>query len=1173
MKCTLILFTCYLVGRAHGWTYHTTTKLMNWAKARQWCQANYTDMVAIQSQRENDHLVSLLPNLTGSPYYWIGITRSHIRDPWTWVGNNSTWIGDQSWAANEPNNNHSTEFCVEIYVNHNRDNRGKWNDEKCGNRKFPVCYQAQCHPTSCKRGRCGETINNFVCFCEPGFGGDRCQTVVGCPPPSQLLYGHLNCSDSQSHAFNSTCRLGCSSGFLLLRSAQITCSSDGNWRGPRPICTKYEHAAMALAACGALGIISCIFFVAMKRRKNLSLIGGVHAWTYHYSTEPGRSWSSARTWCQQHYTDMVAIQNQQEIAYLNQLLPLNKNYYWIGIRKRNWAAGEPNNLYEDCVEMYIRRDIDTAKWNDERCLKRKGTVCYTASCSEGSCGIHADCVETIGNHTCQCHPGFLSPPCEEAVTCDSLWDPEHGRLRCSDSYGPFQFNSSCWFQCDHGYRLEGRSARLQCQASGRWDRPAPVCRVERCPALNRTSDRLLMNCSHPIAHSSFNSTCEFSCEEGFQLSGQSWTECDHAGQWTAHVPTCSVIACAPVSPPAMGNMTCVDGLAPFSFGSWCSFTCSEGYALQASNSSPLACLASAQWSQPTPTCEVVRCGALHVPPHATVGCQDPVGASSYGSTCAVRCGEGFNLIGSNTTQCSAWGGWSRGLPVCQAVRCRALSAPPHGALSCSDPHGPFSFSSRCALTCDEGFFLPNGTAQAECSSLGAWSQGVPPCLAVRCRALSAPPHGALSCSDPHGPFSFSSRCALTCDEGFFLPNGTAQAECSSLGAWSQGVPPCLAVRCRALSAPPHGALSCSDPHGPFSFSSRCALTCDEGFFLPNGTAQAECSSLGAWSQGVPPCLAVRCRALSAPPHGALSCSDPHGPFSFSSRCALTCDEGFFLPNGTAQAECSSLGAWSQGVPPCLAVRCRALSAPPHGALSCSDPHGPFSFSSRCALTCDEGFFLPNGTAQAECSSLGAWSQGVPPCLARSCPLLADAPHRGRMNCSHPHAPFSYGSRCDIGCSEGFRLSGAPSIHCNASGRWSGEMPTCQVVQCEAGWAAGLPPVSSPLSHNCSHPLGNFSYGSRCRFSCEAGHFLNGTEELLCSADGLWSSTLPTCAEESMPLWSAVRLYSGGTAASLVVLLSAIALGLLVARHFRKKKGILDVNNSFWEERENPAYES
>ena len=73
------------------------------------------------------------------------------------------------------------------------------------------------------------------------------------------------------------------------------------------------------------------------------------------------------------------------------------------------------------------------------------------------------------------------------------------------------------------------------------------------------------------------------------------------------------------------------------------------------------------------------------------------------------------------------------------------------------------------------------------------------------------------------------------------------------------------------------------------------------------------------------------------------------------------------------------------VPPlCVspAVPCRVLSAPPHGSLSCSDPHGQFSFSSRCALTCDEGF-LPNGTAHTECSSLGSWSQEVPLCLGKT----------------------------------------------------------------------------------------------------------------------------------------------------------------------------------------------
>ncbi|CAL8307863.1 unnamed protein product [Lota lota] len=915
--------------------------------------------------------------------------------------------------------------------------------------------------------------------------------------------------------------------------------------------------------------------------------GAVEGWSYFYS-DSTMDWTSARGWCQDHYTDMAAIQNQEEIAHLNSWLPRMPTYYWIGIRKvdnvwtwvgtnksltdeaTNWATGEPNNAMdsntkgtnEDCVEMYIKRQSQTGKWNDERCDKLKTALCYAAACKNDSC-VHGECVETINSHTCECFEGFYGDKCEHvvqceelsrprhgtlecenplgnssyqsscvfsceegydmlrsrsdtllcgasgywndsvpvcaAVTCDALSGPQHGRLQCYDSYGPSRFNSSCQFHCDLGYRVEGPEW-LQCQASGLWDHPAPRCQVERCTALNRTSDRLLMTCSHPIAPSSFNSTCAFSCEEGFELSGQSLIECDHAGKWTADVPTCSVIACAPISPPAMGNMTCVDSLAQFSFGSSCSVTCLEGYTLAGSHT--LACLASGEWSQARPTCIAVRCSSLKVPPHAVLGCQDPIRVSSYGSTCTVHCEEGFNLIGSNTTQCSAQGRWSRGLPVCQAMQCRVLSAPPHGSLSCSDPHGAFSFSSRCALTCDEGF-LPNGTAHTECSSLGTWSQEVPQCLAMQCRVLSAPPHGSLSCSDPHGAFSFSSRCALTCDEGF-LPNGTAHTECSSLGTWSQEVPQCLAMQCRVLSAPPHGSLSCSDPHGAFSFSSRCALTCDEGF-LPNGTAPTECSSLGTWSQEVPQCLAMQCRVLSAPPHGSLSCSDPHGAFSFSSRCALTCDEGF-LPNGTAHTECSSLGTWSQEVPQCLAMQCRVLSAPPHGSLSCSDPHGAFSFSSRCALTCDEGF-LPNGTAHTECSSLGTWSQEVPQCL---------------------------------------------------------------VVQCTASWLAGLP--ASPLSLNCSHPRGNFSFGSYCRFSCAGGYSLNGTEELLCSSSGLWSSALPTCAEEGTPMWLAILMYSGAAAASLVALLLAVGLGLLAAKHFRKK-GLMDVNNSFWEERENPAFEA
>lgn len=129
----------------------------------------------------------------------------------------------------------------------------------------------------------------------------------------------------------------------------------------------------------------------------------VECWSYYYS-DTMMNWFQARDWCQQHYTDLVAIQNKEEIEHLNSWLPEKKGYYWIGIRKvhntwtwvgtnkilteeaTNWAKNEPNNgrngkkrksKEEDCVEMYIKRNTEQGKWNDESCFKMKTALCYT----------------------------------------------------------------------------------------------------------------------------------------------------------------------------------------------------------------------------------------------------------------------------------------------------------------------------------------------------------------------------------------------------------------------------------------------------------------------------------------------------------------------------------------------------------------------------------------------------------------------------------------------------------------------------------------------------------------------------------------------------------------------------------------------------------------------------
>ncbi|XP_041127078.1 P-selectin-like isoform X2 [Polyodon spathula] len=581
------------------------------------------------------------------------------------------------------------------------------------------------------------------------------------------------------------------------------------------------------------------------------------------------NWDTARQWCRDHYTDMVAIQNQKEIKYLNDVLPSNPSYYWIGIRKindrwtwvgtnktltkdaENWAPGEPNNKgrAQDCVEIYIKRSSHASKWNDERCTRQKGALCFNASCTAFSCAAWGECIETIGNYTCDCYPGFKGPRCEYAVECENLHHPHHGSMNCSHVFGPFQFNSICDFGCDQGFVMAG-SGLLQCQASGQWTTDSPTCRAVKCEVLSIPSHGS-MDCAHPIEKFSYNSGCWFGCEEGFLLNGTNSTQCTSQGRWSAQTPACQAVKCESLKTPIRGVMNCSHPFGDYRFNSSCEMGCEEGFIMRGSDR--LQCNASGLWTGPLPTCQAVKCEALSIPSHGSMDCAHPIEKFSYNSGCWFGCEEGFFLNGTNSTQCTSQGRWSAQTPACQAVKCESLKTPIRGVMNCSHPFGDYRFNSSCEMGCEEGFIM-RGSDRLQCNASGLWTGPLPTCQAVKCEALSIPSHGSMDCAHPIEKFSYNSGCWFGCEEGFFL-NGTNSTQCTSQGRWSAQTPACQVVECPALPRSSAVEMNCSHPIGQFSFLSSCYFSCGEGSKL-NGTKRLYCTSDGQWTGAIPSCAAL-----------------------------------------------------------------------------------------------------------------------------------------------------------------------------------------------------------------------------------------------------------------------------------------------------------------------------
>lgn len=229
----VLIHLLLILVNVEGWTYHwKDNETMTWNETRKWCLTEYTDIVMVHNENVTYFLKNNLKEKSSSPYYWIGLRK--IKETFTWAANGQS-VNYENWAPNEPNNNKANENCVELYTSTN--NKGKWNDDSCKNKKHPVCHKAQCPNNCTDRQDCVEQVNSFTCVCKPGFSGPECDTVVSCEPLSAPPHGWMECSGLYgNHSLNSNCKFSCAGGYKLNGTAELRCNSSGAWNAPPPSC-------------------------------------------------------------------------------------------------------------------------------------------------------------------------------------------------------------------------------------------------------------------------------------------------------------------------------------------------------------------------------------------------------------------------------------------------------------------------------------------------------------------------------------------------------------------------------------------------------------------------------------------------------------------------------------------------------------------------------------------------------------------------------------------------------------------------------------------------------------------------------------------------------------------------------------------------------------------------
>ncbi|XP_058614460.1 C-type mannose receptor 2-like isoform X2 [Onychostoma macrolepis] len=359
--------------------YHTT-----WTEAQRYCREHHTDLVSITNESENQKIQYLLHKYY---YYtfWIGLYRTRS---WSDRSNSSY----SNWMTGQPDNAGS---CTVVSFS----DSGKWTDENCDYR-FPfICYSVSSLTLSRQYHFVSEnkTWTEAQRYCRQNY--TNLATIDNMEEMNRLI-------NTVNGSYNGSAWIGLYDDVNSWRWSLE--DNDFYQEGERDFRNWYHepdnHGGKQLCVYmnydGKWHDISCdnmLPFVCYGERGNA---------THNYTRiNDGKSWSEARRYCRDHYTDLVNVRNQTE----NQrILETAGGGVWIGLyRNRIWSNGQitkyedwrpaiphsqqqpDNGLYDygqwgfqHCTAVSFSH---SGQWTDDNCFSSMSFICYKKTCTQSSC--------------------------------------------------------------------------------------------------------------------------------------------------------------------------------------------------------------------------------------------------------------------------------------------------------------------------------------------------------------------------------------------------------------------------------------------------------------------------------------------------------------------------------------------------------------------------------------------------------------------------------------------------------------------------------------------------------------------------------------------------------------------------------------------------------------------